>query len=151
MASTVDPRASGFNATEFREAIRFAMNMGLPQDELQRVTFRWLEQKDFNIEDSEGLPYDFTSSPTITAAQQDVLVDAAVEFLGTSSINGTSIGGFNIPRAIVTLLDEDYDLVEGADEILLGENIYTIDFVAPPMGLFEVTVWQIYCSALDES
>jgi hypothetical protein len=35
--------------------------------------------------------------------------------------------------------------------VLLGQNTYVVDFVAPPIGLFNVTIYQMYCSARDES
>jgi hypothetical protein len=152
MAGTTDPRASGFNATQFRDAIRFAMNMGLPQSTLERVTFRWTDHNDYAIEDPEGLPYKFTATPILTTSHVDVLATAAVEFVTRASLtDGSAVGSFDTPRAIITILDEDYVLVDTANRIVLGGNTYKIDFVAPPFGLFDVTVWQIHCTAMDES
>ena len=152
MASTTDPRASGFDAAAFRDSIQFAMNMGLPQTASERVTFRWTPEKDYAIEDPGGNPYDYTATPTSTNAPADVQVDAAVEFVTRTTLSGgTPVGEFNTPRAVITLLDVDYAEVEGADQVLLGGNTYKVDFIAPPIGLFEVTIYQIHCSAMDES
>lgn len=154
MASTSDARASGFDAATFRDSIQFAMNMGLPETASERCTFRWTPEKDYRIEDPGGNPYDFTATntPTNTVAPADVQVDAAVEFVSRSTLSqGTALGELNTPRATITLLDVDYALVEGADQVLLGGNTYDVDYVAPPVGLFEVTIYQIHCSAVDES
>ena len=152
MASTTDPRASGFDAAAFRDSIQFAMNMGLPETESERVTFRWTPEKDYTIEDPGGNPYDYTATPTNTVAPADVQVNAAVEFVTRTTLSGgTAVGEFNTPRAVITLLDVDYADVEGADKVLLGGNTYYVDFVAPPIGLFDVTIYQIHCSAGDES
>ena len=154
MAGTTDPRASGFDAATFRDSIQFAMNMGLPETTSERVTFRWTPEKDWRIEDPGGNPYDYssTNAPTNTVAPADVQVDAAVEFVTRTTLSGgTAIGEFNTPRAVITLLDVDYAQIEGADKVLLGGNTYYVDFVAPPMGLFDVTIYQIHCSAGDES
>ena len=152
MAGSTDPRAAGFNAAAFRDAIRFAMKMGLPESTLERITFRWRVKNDYAIEDPEGLPYRFTNAPISTITHADVLIPAAVEFVTRGGFpKGESFGQFDNPKAVITILDEDYALVDSADIILLGGNTYQIDFVAPPIGLFEVTVWQLYCTAVDES
>ena len=151
MATTSDPRASGFDATKFRDGIKFAMSMGLPENSSERVTFRWKTTYSFGIEDTSGNPYDFTSVPEQTFSKDDVLVVAAVEFIPVSKPEGTSMGQFESPEAIITVLDEEYVLVSDADEVLLGGNTYKITYTAPPIGLFGVTVYQIHAIAVDES
>lgn len=143
-----------FSATEFREAITFAMTMGLPENEQERATFRWTSTKTFtNAVDPTGSPYDFDEVPATTTTHDDVRIPVAVEFfaLRTASEGGTPLGSFNTPKAVLTVLDTDYPSIEGADQVLLGGNTYTIDFVAPPLGLFDATIYQIYCTALDEA
>ena len=157
MATTTDPRASGFSAAAFKDAIRFAMNMGLPDDTAERITFRWTPASTFTTSSPAGNPYDFTDTPTSTFSAADVLVNAAVEFTSRASLGeNTAIGSFENPRLIVTLLDDEFDtIVDGdlglPDKVLVGGNTYNIDFVAPPVGLFSVTVYQIHCTAVDEA
>lgn len=149
-----DPRADAFSAAEFRDNIRFAMRMGLPETESERCTFRWTTERTYATADSGGNPYDFGAEPETTVTHADVLVPAAVEFSGGvsgGSTNGTGVGTFFPTRATITLLDEDYAEVEGADIVLLGGNTYTVKYVGPPLGLFDVTVYQIFCQAASES
>ncbi len=149
-----DPRASGFSAAEFRDNIRFAMQLGLPENESERCTFRWTVERTYATADSGGNPYDFAEEPTATVTHADVLVPAAVEFSGGASgggSNGTPVGDFHSGRATITLLDEDYAQIEGADLVLLGGNTYKIKYVGPPLGLFDVTVYQLFCQAVSES
>lgn len=149
-----DPRASSFSASEFRDSIRFAMNMGLPENEAERCTFRWTTERTYATADSGGNPYDFSAEPEETITRDDVLVPAAVEFSGGASggsTNGTGVGTFFPARATITLLDEDYALVEGADQVVLGGNTYRVKYVGPPLGLFDVTVYQVFAQAVSES
>ena len=141
-----------FDPAGFRDAVRFAMNMGLPNTVSERATFRRSSRKDYAIEDPAGRPYDFTDSPTRTVTQRDVQVPVAVEFAARPSGSfRTTLGEFDSSRAIVTVLDEDYALIEGSDQVLLGGNVYEVQFIAPPIGLFDVTVYQLHCQAVDEA
>lgn len=152
MATINDPRAAGFNAEEFRDAIRFAMRMGLPEDESERATFKWTPQKTFAKTDAAGRPLDWTSTPLTESTHEDVQIDVAKEFQRYSSGEGiTSLGEFHSTSVVLTILDEDYELVDGADKVELGGNTYTVEYVAPPDGMFEVTVYQVYLRAEDES
>jgi len=157
MATTTDPRASGFDPALFKDAIRFAMNMGLPDTATERVTFRWTADKSFDTESPSGNPYTWNGTPTSETAPVDVRVSAAVEFVSRASLSDSnSIGDFDNPRIVVTLLDDEYETITDddlglPDKILVGGNTYEIDFVAPPVGLFSVTVYQIHATAVDES
>jgi len=157
MATTTDPRSNAFSAAKFKDAIRFAMNMGLPDTAAERVTFRWKPEKTFTTNSPTGNPYDLTDAPTATDSAADVLVNAAVEFVTRASLGETTtIGSFENPRLVVTLLDDEFVTITDAtlglpNQVLVGGNTYNIDFVAPPIGLFSVTVYQIHATAVDES
>lgn len=141
-----------FNPAQFRDVIRTTMIMGLPNATAEKPTFRWRPDRTFTTADPAGAPYDFTASPTTTDAPPDVQIPVAVEFSARPAGSlETSIGEFDTSRVIITILDEDYELVRGADEVLLGGNTYDIQFVGPPIGLFEVTVYQVFAIARDES
>jgi len=151
MATPTDPTfGAGFNAAEFRAAITSTMEMGLPNAVEERPTFRWKTRKTFEIADPEGRPYDFGAAPTKQQSHEDVQVPCSVQFINMKG-DGNAVGQFDQPRAVLTLLDEHYTLVEGADEVLLGGNTYKVDYVAPPTGLFSVDVYKIYVLAVDES
>lgn len=147
-----DPRGAGFNEAQFRDAIKFAMKMGTPEAVNLRPTFRWTTVKTFTKADSGGKPWTKNATPIATESRPDVQIDCAVEFVTRSTLSGgTAIGDFDTPRAKLTVLDVDYASIEGADQVILGGNTYKVDFVAPPDGLFGVTVYYIHCSAVDES
>lgn len=147
-----DPNfGAGFSADLFRSGIRNAMMMGLPQNSEERVTFRWTVKRTYGVADSSGMPFNFSDAPATEETKADVQVPAAVEFVGSTTDSGTSIGAFQTPRAVITVLDVDYPQVEGADQVVLGGNTYQIDYVAPPLGLFDVSIYQIHCQAKDES
>lgn len=148
-----DPRAAGFDEAQFRDGILFAMNLGLPEDESKRITFRWTKQKQYDIADPGGNPYNWASPPSKVVSHPDVLVPAAVKFSPRLSTGGDDgpFGQIDNPIIEVTLLDTDYSKVENADTIILDGSVYMIDFVKPPDGLFGVTIYTIYAHARDEA
>jgi len=158
---TGDSRQSGFNAERFRDGIRFAMRMGLPDTPTERVTFQWNPDEDFAIADVRQKPYDFSVSPTSSVTVDDAVTSlslpVAVEFFDSKSSSGeTPLGDMDIARVKITILDEEYDsLVDDnlglPDKVTVDGNDYTVDYFAPPVGMFDVTVYTAYCSAVDES
>jgi hypothetical protein len=142
---------SGFNADTFRTNIKNTMRMGSPQSVPERVTFRWRTKKNYaGKTDKKGKPFDLAAAATIPAdAKADIQIDCAVEIEDRNPA-GTPLGQFNTPKATITVLDEDYALIDGAHEVLIGENTYTINYTEP-VGLFSVTVYTIHATARDES
>lgn len=152
MASTTDPRGADFDAATFRDAIHFAMNMGLPDDEAKRATFIFTEVVTYAVSDPAGQPYDWTEKPKTDAQKAPVEVPCSVRFVPSliRSGSGTAFGTVNSPKAIITVLDTEYELTQGAHQVRLDDAMYTIDYVAPPEGLFDVTIYDYYCTAQDE-
>lgn len=146
-----DPRAAGFNSAEVRDALKFAMKMGLPDAVEERITFMWRKQRDYQSKDPAGRPYNWRSQPTSDDTPDPVQIDAAIQFSDRmTNSSGTALGQFDAARIQVTVLDVDYELVRGANIIMANGATYTIDFVAPPEGLFDMTVYTIYASSVDE-
>lgn len=151
MANPTDPTfLAGFDADAFRAAITSTMEMGLPEDTGERITFRWKVDRTFSTSDRGGNPYDLDATPVTEDEHADVLIPAAVEFEDRRA-DGSPLGQFENPRVVVTVLDTHYVDIEGANQALLNGNTYNIDYVAPSFGLGEVTVYQIYMTAVDES
>lgn len=152
MAQPTDPSfGSSFSAETFRNAIKQTMKMATPNAVDERVTFIWPGTADYVIENHAGRPFDYAfETPTATTSNESKQVDCAVEFVSKAS-DETAIGEFDHPRIVVTLLDEDYEEVKTASELSINNNEYVINFVAPPMGLFTVTVYQIHATAKDLS
>lgn len=141
-----------FDPVVFRDSVKKVMKMGAPDSEALRATFIWTPVSTYSTADSGGQPWSIDETPVTTTEHDPVLVDVAVEFVARTTLaGGTPLGHFDTPRAIITILDDDYALVSGADKVLLGGNTYTIDLVAPPLGLFSVTIYQLHCSAIDEA
>jgi hypothetical protein len=153
MATPTDPTfGAGFDADAFRSAIRSTMEMGLPGTVAERATFRWNSSATYSAEDVAHNPFDWTDTPLTEVTHADVLIPVAVEFSARPAGSlDTPLGQFDNARVVVTVLDTDFASVQGADEILLGENSYTIDFWGPPVGLFDVTIYTVYATATDEA
>lgn len=158
---TGDPRQLAFDAAEFRDAIHFAMRMGLPEEAPERVTFQWNAEETHATPDSRGRGYNIKSAPTSTVSTANIVaslsVPVAVEFFDSKSSSGeTSMGDFDIGRLKITMLDSSYAQIENPtlglpDSLIVDGNTYDIDYFAPPLGLFDVGVYSLYASARDES
>lgn len=143
---------AGFNAEAFRAAIRSTMQMGLPNAVPERATFQWKVERTYARPDPSQNPYEWTETPSTTTTHADVQIPVAIEFSARpAGTVDTVVGQFDTARVTITVLDEDFALIEGADYVQLGENTYVIDFVGPPMGLFDVTVYQLFATAVDET
>lgn len=142
---------AGFSASEFKDAIHFAMDMGLPNADTEKATFYWDTKRTFDKKDSAGLPLALKARPTSSVEKAPVQVSCAVEYARTNNgIDGNSAGAFDGSRATITLLDEDYEQVKDADYVSLGGDRYEIDFKTS-VGLFDVTVYQMFLRAWDET
>jgi hypothetical protein len=128
-----------FNADEFRDGIKFAMQMGAPVDTANQVTF-YFETPGISASpsDSTGTPFDpaaSDSAPTTTS----VTVDCAVSF--TPMAGDHERMGYVVGTMIdVLLLDNEYELVTGCDWCLYGGDRYDFRYEHPPMGLFDAGV-----------
>lgn len=158
---TGDSRQAGFNADEVRSGLRFAMQMGLPGTVSERVTFFWNSDKTYTNSDVTGNPYDWTETPASTDSRPDepgsLTLPVAVEFAsrGTDS-SGTRVGDFDNPRVKLTLLDEEYASIDDdtlglPNGVVVDGSTYDIEFWAPPVGLFDLTVHEAFCKARDEA
>lgn len=144
-----DPR---FDPDRFRDAIKFAMRMGAPEDETKRVTFRWNKVASYNNADPAGRPYAWDSTPVAEFDHPDVLIDCAVDFSARpAGTRDTPIGQFDTSTIAITVLDSDIETISGADLVVIDGDTYEIKFIGPPTGLFDVTIFTIYAEARDES
>ena len=148
MAGT-DPR---FDAAKFRDAIHFVMATAAPETVSERCTFRWNTDRTFTAADPAGRPYSWDAAPATTTTHADVQIDCVVEFAARpAGSRDSAIGQFDTSRAVITILDDDIASIDGADEVILNGNSYDIQFTGPSQGLFDVTIYSVFCEARDES
>jgi hypothetical protein len=143
MAALDDARAAGFDAAAFRDGIRFAMGMGAPNSPAEPVTFRWSGSKTYAVHDPTADPYDWTEATATDTEHADVQPPATIEVGAPAGSESTVVGTFDDTKAVLTILDDDYALVSGADQVVFGGKTYRIDSVVP-LGLFDVTVYQLH-------
>lgn len=153
---------SGFNEPAFRDAILNTMLMGIPENPKERLTFWWRRDQTYSPDDAAGNPYDWTEPPVIdkpgnpklkdAGTEQSLQVPYALEFAARpAGSSNTVFGEIDSSRAIVTMLDSDFQKVSNADYATIGDSRYRIQFDAPPLGLFGVMVWTLYLEAEDQA
>lgn len=156
--------SGGFNEAAFRDAIFNTMLMGIPEDPNERLTFWWRRDQTYSPDDPAGNPYDWTSPPVIDKPgnpklpdkgldiEQSLQVPYALEFSARpAGSSNTVFGEIDSSRAIVTMMEKDFEKVSDADYATIGDSRYRIQFDAPPVGLFGVSVWTLYLEAEDQA
>lgn len=148
-----DPRAAGFDANAVRDAIGFAMQLGMPDNPTQRVKFIFEAKNNFTVEDPTGNPYEWSATPSAEEqAYREVEVPVAMEFVSRSSQARDTSVGFLLPsHADIYIMDTHIDEVRGADYLMIDGNRYTIMAWYPPIGLFDFTLYPLAVEATDES
>ena len=165
--------SSGFDETAFRDAITNTMLMGIPENTAERLTFWWRRAQTFSPDDPAGNPYDWTSPPIIdnpgnpnlpdpgdqqgatptgAIADQSLVVPYALEFSARpAGSSNTVFGEIDASRAVVTMLETSFTQIATADYATISNSRYRIQFSAPPVGLFGVSVHTLYLEAEDEA
>lgn len=154
MAIPTNPKfGSTFNAEAFRSAIKSTLEMAAPNAVADKAYFMWNETRVFDASvarDPSGKPYNIAAETAAINTPEDVQVNVAIEF-SSGGTYGTALGEINSATVVITVLDEDYALIKGANKVRLGTNQYEIDFWAPPIGLFGVDIHTAYAHATDET
>jgi hypothetical protein len=154
--------SAGFDEGAFRDAIHNTMLMGMPENVAERLTFWWNRDQTYTPDDPAGDPYDWTSTPVTdhpgnptlpdVGGEQSLSVPYALEFSARpSGSSATVFGDIDASRAVVTMLETNYDKIRTADYATVGNTRYRILYSGPPLGLFGVTVHQVFLEAEDSS
>lgn len=147
---------ASFDPGGFRSAIKATMQMGVPTDLNDRLVWHFRNITSYPTQDPALKPYDWTVAPTFDVPSDpdlptgEHIVDYALEF-ARSTPQESEVGAFDATRLVVTLLDVDYEQIKQADYATIGRVHYDIDYTGPPMGLFEVTVYQVFLTARDQA
>lgn len=141
--------SASFDPNQFRNAIRFAMQMGAPPDVSKQAVFikknteRTYWKNSVQVMnprlDRDRLPLD-PEVVVLEGTDEEITVDCAIEI--------TPVAGDELPigmtnassKATVTLLDNQYALVKGAQELRYNGDIYKYGSEPEGLGLFTVGI-----------
>lgn len=155
--------AATFDADRFRSAIRFAMQMGAPPDTALQAVFvfpttgRTYFQGDATVPldpatvrlDRDRKPLD-PNIRAVDAPPRKVKVDCAVEIVRADA-NEIPVGKFLPTKAVVTVLDEEYEQIKGCRELIYNADRYLFGYEPDALGLFDVGTFTLIFYALDEN
>ena len=140
-----------FNQAEVATGLRLALQVGWPQDPSLRPVFmmRGTEPAPVGPEDADGVPFDpsaVDTHPTLTPVS--VLMAVEEEERPGVHVDWTQI----IPtRLVLTLIADDYALVEGFDHVLIGSERFYYVREKVPMALVTLGIHQVVVRAEDDS
>ncbi len=148
-----------FDNESFRQAIRFAMQMGTNPDPDKRPIFIRKNQgrtykKDGVVIptprlDRDGKPFD-PEIEVVKAPDERVSVDCAIE-VERADAEELPVGNFRPTKVVVTLLDDQYEVVNDCRELIYNGDRYLFGYEPESNGLFEVGVYTMIFYAVDES
>jgi hypothetical protein len=149
---------TSFDATQFRNAVRFAMQMGAPPTPDLRALFMFPSTGRTYVKngspvtnprtDRDGVPLD-PEIQMVDAPGSEVAVDCAVE-ISPADPEELPVGQFRPTKAEVTLLDVDFAQVDGCKELRYNGDRYAFGYETHGLGMFDVGVHVLTFYALDE-
>lgn len=142
--------SQGFNASEFRDAIHFAMQMGAGLDETEQVTF-YFESTYAGTSNKDGQGVPFAVDAALTPTTPDpIRRDVAIEYFDAEG-QPTGFGPLTPSRLALTLLDEEYVDVKDAKWVVVHGDRYNYSRTEPPQALFDVGVYVMHFKSEDET
>jgi hypothetical protein len=141
--------SADFDGDEFRTNIRMVMELGAAPKSSEQVIFCFPKQLIYNRPtDDENTPFDPTATVT-QSPRREVRVPCAVEWIDHEG-ETVPFGTVTATKLNITLLDEEYDQVKGCSYVIAGGDKYLYRRTAPPVGLYDVGVYQMVFVAENE-
>lgn len=125
------------------------MEFGLPEETAARPTFVF-ERVDTTTAEVDGEGVAFDPDATVTEGTPvSKQVDCAVEYIdGDGKIESFAVVAPS--KVKLTLLDDEFALVDGFYYVIIKGQKYYYQRSEPPVSLGTVTVYTIHCRSEDE-
>lgn len=154
MAESIAGRASiaDIPTDTVQESLRQTMVMGLPEVEAYRPTFYFEPDRDWDPEDAEGSPWDWTATPTTEVSTDPVQVLCAIDFsapLGRQGAFQTEVGEFNPNTVVLSMFQEEFDQVFGFSYVTIGPELrkFFFRFWRPAVALNDMAFYEVHAVA----
>jgi hypothetical protein len=133
-----------FDPDEFRDAIRFAQTMGMPDDVGAQATFYFAKTvtADAPVDDA-GVPFAPETAVTRETSKSPVRVTCSIEDGGPEA-SETPIGKYG-KAIVITLLDEEYEKVVGFEVVAYQGVDYDFDRELLASALGSVGIHRLLC------
>lgn len=144
-----DPALAGFDANAVRAGLRLAMTVGLAPDAGDQPTFFMpAVETSSAVLDQGGVPFSPAGQRTF-APRTSFTVPCGVEYQdGPGKLENF---GVIVPsKVILTLLDEDYDVVKGFEFVVISGTRYFYRRTEPQKGLVTLGIWKVHCVSEDQ-
>lgn len=145
-----DPALAGFDADAVRTGLRLAMTVGMPPGTADQPTFYMpAVETTADVVDPEGVPF-LPSGQRTFAPRISHQVPCGVEYQdGPGKLE--NFGTIVPSKVVLTLLDEDYDVIEGFEFVVISGTRFFYRRTEPQKGLVSVGIWRIHCASEDQS
>lgn len=135
-----------------RDVFRRTMVMGLPVEDAEKPTFYFRYVAEWERHDSENNPWDWQAAPDSEEQREPVQPICAYQFfspLGRQGAFPTEVGDFSPSSLVVTMLEDEFEAVDGASYATVGpSNVrYFFRFWRPSYGLGDMTVYEVHMAA----
>ena len=99
--------------------------------------------------DGANLPFDPQATVTSTSIPP-IQVDCAVEYFDAED-QPTTFGLIAPARVVITVLDDAYQRIKDCPYIVIHGDRYNYRRTQPPLGLFDVGIYQLHYMAVNET
>ena len=153
--------SADFPKQQFENAIRFAMQMGTPNDPDKRPIFIFPTKEktywrdDVQIPtphlDADGRPLDPNIEMRISDPIEKEGVLCAIEVETSAAVGEIPVGKFPSTRLVITLLEAEWEEVVGCDGVRYNGDYYVYDHEPQNYGLFDSNVHTMIFVSEDET
>lgn len=158
---------AGFDSSQVRNALLFAMQMGTPNKETERVRFvKKSPGRRYFLDDVEKFPPPLGDlrldrdlkplNPNIVVQVDDdvpIPLDVSIEITQVNA-EELPVGSFRPVKAEVTMMQQEYDQMvaeQAGKEMLYNNDRYGYAYETEAIGLFDMTFHVLIFYAIDES
>lgn len=143
------PTPAGFDAAKVVAGLHKAMAFGAPSLLGDRATFVMPSEAVYSDpRDDDNVPFSVAVRPVRPPAVSHV-VPCAIEYYDAAG-KMENFGLISPSRVQITLLADDFALVEGFEYAVIGGLKYLYRKTEPPVALGSIDVWTVWCQAEDD-
>jgi len=142
-----DPRGR-FTADKVREKLRFAVEMGLPQDPTNRPTFYFDPPEVSGPTDGNGRPWDPQTATPVSPPTPPKQVACTIE-VREGEKDETRFGPFEAQELVLGFFEDEWAEIEGWTRVAIDGRWYRRSYPLTVTTLFDLSFRQVRVEAMD--
>ena len=143
--------SADFDSDGFREGIRAAMLMSMPNAVAAQPLFHFQDLRAVDIVDSGGEPFDWSATPTGTPPRSSRRVTCLIDPHTKPMPTETTIGPFRLDRANLYFFEDEWAQIQDFVSVDIDQITYDRTELLQPITLFDVTLRSVTVQSQDKN